>query len=292
MRVDSERLRERAGQYWLLMRFDRPIGIFLLLWPALWALWLAAGGWPNGWVLTVFIAGVVLMRAAGCVVNDFADRKFDPLVRRTRNRPLATGAVTSREAWILFAVLCLVAFILVLTLGRNVVLLSFVGVFLAVTYPFVKRVSYLPQVYLGMAFGWAVPMAFVAQSGKAGVICWLLYIATVLWATVYDTMYAMVDRKDDLKAGIKSTAILFGESDRLLIGIIQVLFFFVFYLVGQRLDMGGWFHAGLVAAICLSVYQQYLIRQREESGCFKAFLNNNWVGASVFGGIVLHYALK
>lgn len=292
MRVDTGLLRERAFQYWLLMRFNRPIGIFLLLWPALWALWLAAEGWPNGWVLTVFIAGVVLMRAAGCVVNDFADRDLDPLVRRTRNRPLATGTVSSREAWILFAVLCLVAFLLVLTLGKDVVLMSFAGAFLAVTYPFVKRVSYLPQVYLGMAFGWAVPMAFVAQSGEAGVICWLLFIATVLWATVYDTMYAMVDRKDDLKAGIKSTAILFGESDRLLIGIIQGLFFFVLYLIGKRLDMGAWFYAGLVAAFCLSVYQQYLIRHREENGCFRAFLNNNWVGASVFCGIVLHYGLK
>ena len=292
MHVDTALLRERAIQYWLLMRFNRPIGIFLLLWPALWALWLAADGWPNGWVLTVFIAGVIVMRAAGCVVNDYADREFDPLVRRTRNRPLATGAVSSREARNLFIVLCLVAFLLVLSLGRDVVLMSFIGAFLAVTYPFVKRMSYLPQVYLGMAFGWAVPMAFVAQSGRAGVICWLLFIATVLWATVYDTMYAMVDRKDDLKAGIKSTAILFGESDRLLIGIIQGLFFFVLYLIGKRLDMGSWFYIGLVIAVGLSIYQQYLIRHREEAECFRAFLNNNWVGASVFCGIALHYGLK
>lgn len=292
MHVDVSRFVERGFQYYLLARFDRPIGIFLLLWPTLWALWIAAKGWPDGHVLTVFVLGVVLMRAAGCVINDYADRKIDTHVRRTRHRPIASGQVSEREALILFAALCLLALLLVMTLTREVVLLAFVGAFLAASYPFVKRFTHLPQVYLGMAFGWAVPMAFMAQTGGVSVVAWLLFIATVLWATAYDTMYAMVDRRDDLRIGVKSTAILFGEADRLIIGIIQALFFIVLLLIGMRLEMGIWYSAGLLVALALAGYQQYLLRKRDEMDCFKAFLNNNWLGAAVFAGIVLHYGFS
>ncbi|HFD92464.1 MAG TPA: 4-hydroxybenzoate octaprenyltransferase [Gammaproteobacteria bacterium] len=287
--VHSPRRQPRLGAYLRLMRFDRPIGIMLLLWPTLWALWIAGGGHPDGHVTLVFILGVVVMRAAGCVINDYADRGFDPHVTRTRRRPLATGEVSPREALILFVILCGLAFALVLTLNGLTILLSFVGAFLAATYPFVKRHSHLPQIYLGAAFGWAVPMVFAAQTGGVPPEAWLLFIATVLWATAYDTMYAMVDREDDLKIGVRSTAILFGEADRLIIGIIQGMFFLVMLLLGQRLGLGGGYHAGLAVAAALAVYQQYLIRHRRPEACFRAFLNNNWLGAAVFAGIVVDY---
>ncbi len=277
------------GAYLRLMRFDRPIGIMLLLWPTLWALWMAAGGLPDGHVALVFVLGVVLMRAAGCVINDYADRGFDPFVTRTRNRPLARGEISPRAALVLFVVLCLAAFALVLTLNTLTVLLSFVGVFLAATYPFVKRYSHLPQIYLGAAFGWAVPMVFAAQTGAVSREAWLLFLATVLWATAYDTMYAMVDREDDLKIGVKSTAILFGDADRLIIGLIQGLFFLVMWLLGRQLELGFWYDLGLVAAGVLALYQQYLIRHREPRACFRAFLNNNWLGAVIFAGVVMAY---
>ena len=289
MALDSHQLKHRAYQYYLLMRFDKPVGIFLLLWPTLWALWLASAGQPDWHVLTVFVIGVVLMRAAGCVINDFADRDIDPHVKRTRLRPIASGKVAPREALILFAALCIIAFALVLTLDRLTILLSFVALFLAATYPFVKRYTYLPQVYLGMAFAWAVPMAYSAQVGQIEVVAWLLFIATVLWATAYDTMYAMVDRADDLRIGVKSTAVLFGEADRLIIAIIQLLMFVVLYLVGDQLAMGWLYYLGLVLAACLALYQQYLIRERDVVLCFKAFLNNNWLGAVVFMGIALDF---
>ncbi len=282
-------MKERIRQYMLLMRLDRPIGIYLLLWPTLWALVIAAEGMPDGWVATVFILGVVLMRSAGCVINDYADRKIDPYVERTRERPLAAGRVSAREALILFVVLSLTAFALVLTLNRLTILLSLVGAFLAATYPFMKRHTYLPQVYLGLAFGWAVPMAFAAQTGAVPVEAWLLLIATVLWATAYDTMYAMVDRPDDIKIGVKSTAILFGDADRLIIGIIQVLMIVVLVLVGSRLDMGWPYYAGLAVAAALMAYQQVLIRDRDGMKCFQAFLNNHWVGMAIFAGIAGHY---
>jgi 4-hydroxybenzoate polyprenyltransferase len=283
-------LLERGLQYYLLMRFDRPIGIFLLLWPTLWALWIAAEGMPNGGVLTVFILGVVLMRAAGCVINDVADRDIDPHVSRTRGRPIAAGRVSVKEALWLFAVLCLLAFVLVLTLNRLTIMLAFVGVILAATYPFVKRYTYLPQVYLGMAFGWSVPMAFAAQTGAVPLIAWLVFIATVLWATAYDTLYAMVDREDDMRIGVKSTAILFGDADRIMIALIQGLLLVVLILIGQRLALGVYYFTGVLLAAALLVYQQYLIRARAPDQCFRAFLNNNWLGAAVFAGLVLHYS--
>jgi len=283
------RILERSLQYYLLMRFDRPIGIFLLLWPTLWALWVAAEGMPDGWVLTVFVAGVVIMRAAGCVINDVADRDFDPHVSRTRERPVASGRVSPKEALILFMVLCLLAFVLVLTMNQLTIMLAIVGALLAASYPFVKRYTHLPQIYLGMAFGWSVPMAFAAQTGAVPVIAWLFFIATVLWATAYDTMYAMVDRADDLRIGVKSTAILFGDADRIIIAVIQGLFVLVLWMAGLRLELGGYYYAALLLAMVLLVYQQYLIRERIPARCFRAFLNNNWVGMALFLGLVMQY---
>ena len=280
---------ERAREYALLMRLDRPIGSLLLLWPALWALWLAGNGHPRPLVVVVFVLGVVLMRSAGCVINDYADRHVDPHVTRTRQRPLAAGRVTSREALTLFVVLCLLAFALVLLMNRLTVLMSIGGVVLAVIYPFMKRYTHLPQVMLGMAFGWAVPMAYAAQTGAVPPVAWLLFIATVLWDTAYDTMYAMVDRSDDLRIGVKSTAILFGEADRHLIALIQGLFFVVMIMVGQQLHLGFFYYGGLVVAAGLAVYQLLLIRRRDPGECFKAFLNNNWFGMVIFAGIVVHY---
>ena len=281
--------RERLRQYALLMRLDRPIGSLLLLWPALWALWLAGAGHPRPLVVAVFVVGVVLMRSAGCVINDFADRRVDPHVARTRQRPLAAGRVTSREALSLFVVLCLLAFALVLLMNRLTVLLSIGAVVLAIIYPFMKRYTHLPQVVLGMAFGWAVPMAYAAQTGAVPPVAWLLFIATVLWDTAYDTMYAMVDRPDDLRIGVKSTAILFGEADRHLIALIQVLFFVVMIMIGRQLHLGGLYYGGLAVAAGLAVYQLLLIRRRDPGECFKAFLNNNWFGMVVFVGIVANY---
>jgi len=282
---------ERLRQYALLMRLDRPIGSLLLLWPALWALWLAGEGHPRVLVVVVFVLGVVLMRSAGCVINDYADRHVDPHVARTRFRPIATGKVGTREALLLFVVLCLTAFALVLLMNTLTILMSFGGVVLAAVYPFTKRHTHLPQVVLGMAFGWAVPMAFAAQTGTVSPLAWLLFIATVLWATAYDTMYAMVDRPDDLRIGVKSTAILFGEADRHLIALIQALFFVVMVMIGRQLQLGPFYYAGLVVAMALAVYQMILIWRRDPAGCFKAFLNNNWLGAAVFCGIVAHYLM-
>lgn len=280
---------ERLRQYVLLMRLDRPIGTLLLLWPTLWALWLAGQGNPRALVVFVFVTGVVVMRSAGCVINDFADRHVDPHVARTRQRPLAAGRVTPREALILFAVLCLSAFALVLLMNTLTILMSFGGAVLAAVYPFMKRYTHLPQVVLGMAFGWAVPMAFAAETGAVPPVAWLLFIATVLWATAYDTMYAMVDRPDDLRIGVKSTAILFGEADRHLIALIQALFFVVMIMIGRQLGLGFFYYAGLAVAMMLAIYQIRLIWRREPSRCFKAFLNNNWIGMAIFAGIVAHY---
>lgn len=284
------RLRDRLREYLLLMRANRPIGSLLLLWPTLWALWIAAEGVPDGLVLFVFVSGVFLMRSAGCVINDFADRKLDPHVARTRNRPIAAGRVTPREALLLFAGLCLAAFLLVLLMNRLTILLSLVGVLLAAIYPFMKRYTYLPQVFLGIAFGWAVPMAFAAQTGETTRIAWLLFTANVVWATAYDTLYAMVDRADDLKVGAKSTAILFGEADRLIVGILQLTVLLILWLIGRQLHMGLYYWLGLLAAAGLAGYQQYMIRGRDPGACFRAFLNNNWFGMLIFAGILLHYA--
>lgn len=287
--IDWEHVRDRATQYYYLTRLNRPIGILLLLWPTGWALWVAAAGWPDWPVLLVFSLGVVLMRSAGCVINDFADRDFDPRIRRTRDRPLASGKVTPKEALWLFAALCLPAFLLVLSMNRLTVYLAFVAVALAVVYPFMKRYTHLPQVVLGMAFGWSIPMAFAAQTGEVPQVAWLLYVINVLWSVIYDTMYAMVDREDDLRVGVKSTAVLFADADRVIIGILQAFMLLGLVLLGGQLKLPTVYYLGVAVAAGLSLYQQYLIREREPKACFKAFLNNNWLGFAVFAGFFLSY---
>ena len=281
----------RLPDFARLMRFDKPIGIFLLLWPTLWALFIAGAGQPDNRVLVIFVLGVILMRSAGCVINDYADRDIDSHVSRTSNRPLATGRISTREAKILFLVLCLLALLLVLQLNTLTIALSVVGVVLAAVYPFMKRVTYLPQVFLGAAFGWAVPMAFAAQTGTVPQIAWLMFLATLLWATAYDTMYAMVDREDDLALGVKSTAILFGDSDRQIVGLLQIMVLLCLLMIGRQAELGSIYYLGVLAAAVLFAYQQFLIRFRTREGCFQAFLNNNWVGAAVFLGILLDYML-
>ncbi len=287
----APRWRERLGQYWTLVRGDRPIGVLLLLWPTWWALWLAADGPPPWSLLLVFTAGVWLTRSAGCVINDYADRWLDPQVERTRVRPLATGAVSGREALLVFAVLMAVAFALVLTLNRLTVYLSVVGLFLAASYPYLKRYTHLPQVYLGLAFGWGIPMAFAAVQGEVPPLAWVLYCANILWATAYDTWYAMVDRDDDLRAGAKSTAILFGDLDLVAQGVLYALAFGALALVGRQAGLGIYYWAALAVAAALVVYEFIIARHREGDACFRAFLHNNWVGAVVFAGIALEYAL-
>ncbi len=284
-----DRVRDRAEQYWLLMRFDRPIGILLLLWPTLWALWIAAKGFPDPLVLMVFVSGVVLMRAAGCVINDYADRDFDPHVARTRYRPIAVGRVKPNEALMVFTILCVLAFVLVLLMNTMTILLSIVGVLLAASYPFMKRYTHFPQAYLGLAFGWAVPMAFAAQTESIPKVAWMLYGATILWALAYDTMYSMADLEDDLKIEVKSTAIIFGKLDRMIIGLIQVSVLMVLVMVGREAGLSVSYYVGLGAACVFSIYQQWLIRNREKEGCFRGFLNNNWFGTAVFFGIFVDY---
>ena len=288
----APRGRERLGQYWKLVRGDRPIGVLLLLWPTWWALWIAADGVPPLGTLFVFTVGVWLTRSAGCVINDYADRWLDPQVERTRGRPLATGAVSGREALAVFAVLMLVAFALVLTLNRLTVYLSVVGLFLAASYPYLKRYTYLPQVYLGLAFGWGIPMAFAAVQGTVPTVAWVLYCANILWATAYDTWYAMVDREDDLRAGSKSTAILFGDLDLAAQGVLYALTFAALWLVGRQAQLGLYYWIALGVAALLAMYQFRIARYREREACFRAFLHNNWIGAVVFAGIAVHYALQ
>ena len=283
------RINDRARQYALLVRLHRPIGIFLLLWPTLWALWIAAKGFPDPLVLTVFVLGVTVMRSAGCVINDYADRDIDPHVERTRSRPIAAGRVSPREALILFVVLCVIGFGLVLLMNGLTILLSLVAVALAATYPFMKRYTYLPQIHLGIAFGWAVPMSFAAQTNSVPNIAWLLLIAVVLWAVAYDTMYAMVDRDDDVRIGVRSTAILFGDADRIIIAGIQATVILVLFIVGEQADLGFYYHIGIVLAAALALYQQRLVWNREPEQCFKAFMSNNWFGAVVFAGIFLEF---
>ncbi|MDD2761091.1 MAG: 4-hydroxybenzoate octaprenyltransferase [Methylomonas sp.] len=282
-------LKDRLHQYWLLARFDKPIGILILLWPTLWALWIAGDGRPDMLVLAVFVAGVVLMRAAGCVINDYADRDFDPHVDRCKLRPIAAGKVSSKEALIVFAVLCLTAFGLVLLMNLYTIALSFVGAFLAASYPFMKRFTHLPQAYLGAAFGFAVPMAFAAQTNEIPVVGWILYLAVLLWALVYDTMYAMVDIDDDLKIGVKSTAILFGKRVREITGALQIVILGLLFMVGNMRGLDWPYYAGLLAAAGLSAYQQKLIFHFHKPDCFKAFLNANWFGLAVFAGLVVAY---
>jgi len=286
----SHRLARRANEYARLMRLDKPIGTWLLLWPALWALWVAGAGRPDPKVLIVFVLGVVVMRAAGCVINDFADRDIDPHVRRTRDRPLAARRVAPAEALTLFAALIAFALFLVTRLNALTVKLAVIGALLTVSYPFVKRFFPMPQLYLGISFGgWSVPMAFAAQTGVLPRVCWLLYIAAVIWAAIYDTIYAMIDREDDLKLGVKSSAILFADMDRFLIGAMQLMMLCALVLGGRSMHFGHWYEAGVVGAALLFAWQQWLIRKREPAGCLRAFLNNQYVGLAVFVGILLEY---
>jgi len=290
--VNKEKIRDRAQQYWILARFDKPIGILILLWPALWAIWIASSGQPNILVLTVICLGVVLMRAAGCVINDYADRNIDPHVERTKLRPIASGKVKPKEALALFGVLCVSAFVLVLMLNQYTIMLSFGGVFLAASYPFMKRYTQLPQAYLGIAFGWAVPMSFAAQSNEIPAVAWLMYLATALWALVYDTMYAMVDKEDDLKIGVKSTAILFGDKEREIMAILQIIIMLLLVQIGRMQDLSWIYYVTLICASGFFVYQQKLIFYREKADCFKAFLNSNLFGLTIFVGLVLEFAFK
>jgi len=283
--------RIRLGHYWRLVRADRPIGIYLLLWPALWALWVAAEGIPPWWTLLVFVLGTALMRSAGCAINDYADRDFDGHVSRTAQRPLATGLVSPREALVVFVVLSLLAFALVLTLNTKTIAYSFVAMVLAASYPFMKRYTHMPQLVLGMAFGWAVPMAFTALQNQTPPVAWVMFAATVVWALIYDTMYAMVDREDDIKIGIKSTAILFGRFDRVVIGLLQALMLTLLWLVGDMAGRGILYQAALAAGAGLFVYHQWLIRRREPQACFRAFLNNHYFGMLVFLGLFGDYML-
>jgi 4-hydroxybenzoate polyprenyltransferase len=285
-------LKQTLWPYIELMRLDKPIGILLLLWPTLSALWLAAEGRPDLTVFSVFILGVIIMRSAGCVVNDYADRNVDGQVTRTINRPLIRGDVTSRQALILFASLGLLALLIVAQLNELTIWMSLVAMLLAAIYPFMKRYTYLPQVFLGMAFGWAIPMAFAAQTNAVPTIAWLLFLANILWTTAYDTFYAMADREDDMFAGVKSTAILFGDDDLVIIGVLQFMFLLVMVLIGSQLEMSFSYYIGVLGAGLLSIYQQYVAKDKQPAHCLQAFLNNNWVGGVIFLGIVFHYALS
>lgn len=280
-------LREKILSYINLTRLNKPIGILLLLWPTLWALWLAAGEIPQYSIIFIFLIGTVLMRSAGCVINDYADRDFDRHVQRTQNRPLTTGKISARAALILFALLILSAFILILFLNIKTILLAFVGLFLAIIYPFMKRYTHWPQVFLGMAFAWAVPLAFCALTNTVPMQAWLIYFAAVIWPVIYDTMYAMVDREDDLKIGIKSTAILFGRYDKIIIAVLQIIFLLLLLTIGLLNQLKLSFYLSLVLACILSCYQQFLIKDRIPSRCFTAFLNNNWLGMIIFLGIAI-----
>ena len=282
---------EKLKLYALLMRLDRPIGIYLLLWPTLWALWIAAKGFPNPKVLVIFVLGVVLMRSAGCAVNDFADRKIDPHVERTKNRPLASGKLSSKEALLLFFVLGIAAFLLVIQLNKITLLLSIGAIILAASYPFMKRYHSLPQVHLGIAFAWSVPMAYSAVTGSLPTLAgWLIFVATVLWTTAYDTMYALTDKPDDLKIGVKSTAILFGGKNRLIIGVLQLLMLLTLLSIGLLSGLGEVYYCALIVSVIFMGYQHYLLSQSETKNGLPAFLNNNWVGMIIFMGILLDYA--
>jgi 4-hydroxybenzoate polyprenyltransferase len=285
-------LRRRLREYARLMRLDRPIGIWLLLWPVLWALWIASNGHPDERLFVIFVLGTFVMRSAGCVMNDFADREFDPHVRRTADRPLAKQSVSPAEALGLFAVLGLVALALVIPLNRPTQVLALIGGILAVTYPFLKRFFSLPQAYLGAAFGWSVPMAFAAQTGAIPPVAWMLFVSVVLWTTAYDTMYAMVDREDDLVIGVRSSAILFGRADRIVIAALQLAALGGLGLVGWISGLGRWYWVGLAVAAALAAHQQVLIRNRQPTACFRAFLNNNLLGLAVFAGLALDYLFR
>ncbi len=291
--MTAKSVARRIEAYAQLMRLDRPIGTWLLLWPVLWALWIAGDGRPPPLVLIVFVLGVFVMRAAGCVVNDFADRDIDPQVKRTRDRPLAARRVSPQEALALFALLIVLACWLVTRLDPLTIKLSVVGALLTVSYPLMKRWFPLPQFYLGLSFGgWGIPMAFAATLGTIPRVGWVLFLAAVLWAMVFDTIYAMVDREDDLKLGVKSSAILFADMDRIIIGAMQAMMLFALLLAGRSMEFGPWYRAGLAAAAVFFLWQQWLIRHREPAACFRAFLNNNYVGMSIFIGILLDHVYR
>ncbi len=280
---------DKFKQYLLLIRLNRPIGIFLLLWPTLWGLWIASEGFPNTKILVVFLLGIFLMRSAGCILNDIIDKDFDKFVSRTQNRPLASDKLSSIEAFIVAISLIFIAFLLVLTTNTLTVQLSFVAIILAGTYPFLKRHTYLPQFFLGLTFGWSIPMAFAATTNSIPKIAWLLLIANILWAVVYDTIYAMIDREDDLKIGIKSTAILFDDADRFIIGLIQSLVLIALIVIGQQASLNTIYYFSLIIGGGLFLYQSYLIRNRDPKECMRAFLNNNWFGLVVFIGLFINY---
>jgi 4-hydroxybenzoate polyprenyltransferase len=285
----SPGIASQLKNYVQLMRLDKPVGLWLLLWPTLWALWLAGKGHPDGGIFLVFFSGVIVMRSAGCVLNDFADRNIDPHVTRTRTRPLATGAVAPIEALTLFAALALIAVGLAAMLNRPAQVLAIVAAGLTIIYPFIKRFISIPQFVLGAAFGWAVPMAFAAQTGQTQQLAWLVFGAALIWAVIYDTFYAMVDRKDDLKLGVKSTATLFGDADLFVIGGLQILMLLALILIGNMAELGAWYFASVAIAALLMGYHQWLARDRSPEGCFKAFLHNHYVGMTIFIGIVLDY---
>ena len=283
---------ERLEHYEKLMRLDKPIGILLLLWPTLWGLWIAAGGMPNWPIVWIFVLGTILMRSAGCVINDYADRNFDPYVERTKDRPLATGVVSTKEALLLATGLSFCAFLLILSLNFLTIILSVFALLLAASYPFTKRFFVIPQAYLGITFSFGIPMAFAAQTGELPMVVWLLMTANLLWVIAYDTEYAMVDKADDLKIGIKTSAITFGRFDVAGIMLCHIIFLGIMNVVGQIQKLGFVYYVSLGATLGLIMYQYYLIHNREPARCFKAFLHNNWVGATVFAGIVLDYLIE
>jgi 4-hydroxybenzoate polyprenyltransferase len=285
--LHGKTVRSVFSSYWRLMRLDKPIGIFLLLWPALWSLWVAGNGKPDLLISMVIMAGVIVMRSAGCVINDYADREFDPHVERTRQRPIAAGEIEPRQALLFFVLLILLAFDLTLLLNGLTILLSVIGAFLAASYPFMKRYTHLPQAWLGLAFGWAVPMSFAAQTGQVPAVAWWLFLATVVWALIYDTLYAMVDRDDDIKIGVKSSAILFGRYVRPVVAGLQLLMLLILGWAGIQAHLGAAYYAGLSAGAACFVWQQYLVRGEDKSACFRAFLDNHWFGFAIFAGLAV-----
>jgi len=283
---------QQFRHYAQLMRLDKPIGIWLLLWPMLWALWLAGEGHPDGGIFAVLVLGVIVMRSAGCVLNDLVDRNIDPYVERTRHRPIASGAVTPIEALTLFVGLSLIAVGLAAMLNKPAQILAIIAALLTLAYPFIKRYVSVPQFFLGAAFGWAVPMAFAAQSGETTQLAWLVFGTALVWAVIYDTFYAMVDRDDDLRVGVKSTAILFGDLDLFVIGGLQILMLAALLFIGNMAGLSAWYYLAIVIVAVLMGYHQWLARERRKSGCFAAFLHNHYIGMVVFVGILLHYTFS
>lgn len=291
LQLSNSRLR-RLPDFIALGRLDRPIGIYLLLWPTLWALWIASEGQPSYKLIFIFVMGVILTRTGGCIVNDYADRDFDGQVQRTANRPLATGRISGKEALAVAALIGLLAFVLVLFTNTFTIILSVGGLLLACTYPYMKRHTYLPQLVLGAAFAWSIPMAFAAVKEEVPAIAWIIYLATLCWTMAYDTLYAMVDRDDDLQAGIKSTAILFGDADLVMVGLLNGMALLALVLLGNKLGLSFWYFGGLAMAVALWGWQLWQCRERDRDACFKAFLHNHWVGAAIFAGLFLHYTLR